>query len=391
MNPTTRAALITAIASLPLITACDAGDEYTEDGQLVEKTDVRVTGVALGRAVDPAEQLTDEADTFAPTDTIYASVRTKGSSPKTVLGVRWMAPTNYEITGDNRVIRPTGDTSNLFTFQHMVALAPGRYTLEMRVNGKVVKSAGFTVSKTAEPHRESAEKPPRQSFRIASVEPFVRKAFARLTNSVRGIFDRAPGDQSPFEWKGMRGGMAFSKLDRISTPGAPWNCTPFFLSAVGVERNIALESDDFSAGNVKALVDTVDHRVFSIGYHVTWMHPDDPQKVKFEREVYELATAWDKIPGVFRHPRRDEGHGPSLARWESADSAWSARISYYQGTTGPARPDGFEIEEINFGNRLTAEIPDSIKGQMRNPESAFYRNQTATGGCPALLQSVARN
>src|SRR2546423_6042378 len=147
MNRTTRGTLTMAIATLLAIAAC-TGDEYTEDGQLVEKTNVRVVGVDFGRATDSLDQLTDETDTFAPSDTIYASVQTKGSSPKTVLGVRWKDPKGDEINMNNIVIRPTGDTSTLFALHHLVALDPGPYTLNMRVNGKVVRTADFTVSKT---------------------------------------------------------------------------------------------------------------------------------------------------------------------------------------------------------------------------------------------------
>src|SRR5690242_12831565 len=109
-----RRTLFLALVTCLAVTACDTGDEYTEDGQLVEKTDVRVTGVDIGRLVDSTQQTTDGADKFLPTDTVYASVRTKGASPQTVLGVRWLEPTGNFVNGDNRVIRPTGDTSTLF-------------------------------------------------------------------------------------------------------------------------------------------------------------------------------------------------------------------------------------------------------------------------------------
>ena len=39
-----RGAFFLTLATCLALTACDTGDEYTEDGQLVEKTDVRVNG-----------------------------------------------------------------------------------------------------------------------------------------------------------------------------------------------------------------------------------------------------------------------------------------------------------------------------------------------------------
>ena len=137
--------LVATIAMLLVIGACDSGDQYTEDGQLVEKKDVRVAGVDFGKAVDSVGRVTAKADTFAPSDHIFAAVRTRGTSPKTVLGVRWKDPKGDQVVMNNVVIRPTGDTTTVFDFHHLVDLNPGRYTLDVRVNGKVVRSADFTV------------------------------------------------------------------------------------------------------------------------------------------------------------------------------------------------------------------------------------------------------
>ena len=195
MSPTTRGTLTLAIASL-LISAC-GGDEYTENGQLVAKTDVRVVGVDFGPAVDSLKRVTDEADAFLPNDTIYASVRTKGSSPKTVLGVRWKNPSGDEISMNNIAIRPTGDTSTVFALNHLVALDTGEYTLAMRVNGKEVKTASFTVTKGAERHHAlSREASKEVQTRVGSIRPLARKTFARLTEAVASLFHRVLNGQS---------------------------------------------------------------------------------------------------------------------------------------------------------------------------------------------------
>jgi hypothetical protein len=93
------------------------------------------------------------------------------------------------------------------------------------------------------------------------------------------------------------------------------------------------------------------------------------------------------MPGVIRHPRKEADSGPSFAAWETPDSVWSAKI-FYHTSHGNTRPDGFEIEEIHWGQSLEAVIPDSIKGQMHNPESPYYQNQNPNGGCEALLKST---
>jgi hypothetical protein len=397
MKPATRLTTTIAITALLAAVACTSGgdEEYTEDGQLVEKTDVRVTGVELGRAVDGVQHITDETDVFAPGDTIYTSVRTTGSSPKTVLGVRWRNPDGDEVGGYNLVIRPVGDTSTLFTYPYSAGRGVGRYTLDVRVNGKVVKTADFQLSTTREPRAVSVAAEPapapgqpvtERHTGLAAVRPFVRKTFARLTDVVANLFEREPRDQSPFEWRGLRGGMSFAKMNRLTRPAAPWKCTPFFLSSVGLERDIALQNEDFSAGHIVAMVDTVGKRVFRVQYSTTWMPPDTGRRVAFERELTALSAEWDKLPGVIRHPR-DTTSGPSSAKWETPDSVWSAKIFYSQPAHGPARPDGFEIEEIHWGEALEASLTDSVKAQMHNPESPFYRNANPNAACDALLQS----
>lgn len=372
------------LATCLALSACDTGDEYTEDGDLVEKTDVRVTGVDLGRLVDSTAQTTDGADKFLPTDTVFASVRTKGASPQTILGVRWEDSTGFELNGGNRVIRPTGDTATLFEFHHMIPMATGHYTLAIRVNGKEVKTRKFIVTNVAEPRSLAPNTVTRGlQPRFAGVKSLFSSAAEWVSDAVESLRDRGdPQNQSPFEWRGLRGGMSFTKLDRISSPGTPWKCTPFLLSAVGVERGIALESKKFSAGQVHAIVDTVGRRVLSIGYSVAWMKRSDPQRVELERELTELADKWDNIAVIRR--RATQGQGPQLAEWVTPDSVWTARISYYGDKNGVIRPESFEIEEIQMGHDIESHITPALEAQLHNPESDYYRKPNRS--CEALLQ-----
>jgi hypothetical protein len=380
-----RRILSPTIFALILLIACDTGDEYTEDGRLVEKTDVRVTGVDVGRLVDSATQSTDGADRLLPTDTVYASVHTKGASSSTILGVRWKNVMGDEVNSNNLMIRPTGDTSTLFEFHHMAPMDTGQYTLEMRVNGKVVKTHKFVVTTGAEP-RSLAPKTVTTGLqpRFAGVTSFFTNTIAKVSAAVESLRDRGDTkEQSPFEWRGLRGGMSFAKLDRISNPGTPWTCTPFLMSAVGLRRGIALESRNLSAGQINAMVDTVGKRVVDINYSVSWMKRTDPQKVELDREMTELARKWDGMPGLIRRAATPT-HGPYSSVWVTPDSSWRATIFYTGDLKGAGTPDGFEIEEIHWGDRLSDRVTDSLKGQIRNPASDFYR--TPNRACDALVQ-----
>ena len=380
-----RLSLVLTLATCLLLSACDTGDEYNDDGELIEKTNVRVTGVELGRIVDSTAQTTDGADEFLPTDTVFASVRTKGASPQTMLAVGWKDSTGFEVNGDNRVIRPTGDTASLFKFHHMTPLLTGRYTLEVRVNRKVVKTRKFVVTTGAEPRSLAPDKVTRGiGPRFAGVKTLFASALAGVSDAIESLRDRGDTkDQSPFEWRGIRAGMSFTKLDRISNPGAPWKCTPFMLSAVGLERDIALQSKKFSAGHINTIVDTVGKRVLTIGYSTFWMKRTDPQKIELERELTLLARKWDALPGVIRHPATPTT-GPYSASWQTPDSVWKAEIHYYGDKNGVGYPESFDIEEIEFGHRLASHLTDEMKGQLRNPQSDYYRKPNVA--CEALLQ-----
>jgi hypothetical protein len=41
-----------------------------------------------------------------------------------------------------------------------------------------------------------------------------------------------------------------------------------------------------------------------------------------------------------------------FAAWETPDSVWSARMYYYMDAPPSGHPNGFEIEEIRWGDRL---------------------------------------
>lgn len=375
------------IAALLSIAACGGGDEDTEDGQLVEKTDVRVVGVDFGTAVDSTTQrVTGAAGTFAPTDHIYASVRTKGSSPKTTLGVRWKNEAGDEITGNNVWIRPTGDTSTVFGSPWLINLKPGQYTLDVRVNGATVKTAKFTVGEEAVANAEAAntegvasDSVPTESATPETHTPGifstamsrVRDEFTSLTHSTLVLIGRERKDQSPFEWHGLRAGMRLSEADRLSQPARPWERTPFLRSVVGFRRYTAPQNKDLGAGTLTILADTAEDRVLSVDYGVTWMPKDSAPRVAFEHEMEALGQKWDKLPGVIRQ-QTGQTTGPYFFEWATPDSTWSAEI-YYDGSVRRAgRPTGFEIKEMHWDQRVFAQISDSMKAQLRNPNSEYY-------------------
>lgn len=393
--------LVVAIATLLALAACDGGDDYTEDGQLVEKTDVRVVGVDFGRTVDSLQRLRDTTHTFATTDHISAAVRTKGSSTKTTLGVRFRNATGFEVGGSNVWIRPTGDTSTTFSTSVLTGWEPGQYTMDVRVNGKVVTTANFTVNDQeaaamrasvpdASPGLDASPGPVladtsgisgRMISKARSALSSARSEFSRLAFRAAVLIGREPKDQSPFEWKGLRAGMRFAKVDRVSHPAGPWKRTPFLMSILGCERGTAFQNTGLGAGRLTILIDTVADRVLEVNYSPTRIPNDSTQKRAFEREMVAVGLEWDKMPGVIREQHGQSTSGYSFA-WGTPDSVWRATISYDESVRRAGRPTGLQIEELHWNERMFEQMSDSMKGQMRNPNSEYYHPRPPAPNAP---------
>ena len=380
-------------AALALV-ACEQGDDYNEYGQLVEKTDVRVKGVTFGRAVDEAGRITEETDTFGSGDTVYAAVRTKGSSRQTVLGVRWHNPAGEEIGMENTVIRPTGDTVTVFANHYLANRGGGHFSLDLCVNGKVVKTAHFTMSGTPLPASPTAAvaAAPRDESRTSSIVDATSRFFASAKTSVRSGFawarsgvqsryqratfkvgvmtGREPKDQSPFEWHGLRAGMRLSKLDHLSEPGAAWKRQPFMFNVIGLQRATAVQNDKLGAGDLQVIADTTADRVLEVQYAPAWIPTDSSNRLAFEREMIALGDEWDKIPGVIRQ-QTGQTTGPYFFEWATPDSTWRGTIHYYGSAKRAGRPSSVSISELHWDQRVFTPIIDSLKRIGRNPGAAY--------------------
>src|SRR5690606_37053129 len=83
-----------ALVVTPLAAACGGNDaaevETTELPAPPPATEtLSVNELTLGTAIDANRQVTNEAETSAPTDTIYASVATTGTAVGASLTARW--------------------------------------------------------------------------------------------------------------------------------------------------------------------------------------------------------------------------------------------------------------------------------------------------------------
>ena len=132
----TRAELDTAGAALGSAAGAIAADVRGE---------LAVLDVDIGRRADSERKVDEEMDTFARTDTIYASVQTTGTVRQGAISTRWTFPDGSVITQDAQPTAQERDATLLFFLTEASGLKPGQYTFAVVVDGREVRSEKVTV------------------------------------------------------------------------------------------------------------------------------------------------------------------------------------------------------------------------------------------------------
>jgi hypothetical protein len=107
---------------------------------------VSVVGVQLGRAIGADKKVTVPADSFAPADTIYASVETQGRAPSATLTARWTYQDGQTVHEETQTIAPTGPATTEFHISKPDGWPPGTYRLEILLDGASARTASFRVA-----------------------------------------------------------------------------------------------------------------------------------------------------------------------------------------------------------------------------------------------------
>jgi len=110
--------------------------------------EVQIGAVDLGRGVNTAQQIDQPMDTFSPTDTIWASVRTDNTPAGTKIQARWV----YTEGGAEQVVTETEHTTansgtgfTSFFIANGTPWPAGKYELRVGTNGKFQETKGFNV------------------------------------------------------------------------------------------------------------------------------------------------------------------------------------------------------------------------------------------------------
>jgi len=104
-----------------------------------------VTSISVGNAIGADKRVTSSGTSFAPADTIYASVASDGAAPSVTLTARWIYGTDQIITESTQTIAPTGPTVSEFHVSKPDGWPAGTYKVEVVANGAPAGSQTFEV------------------------------------------------------------------------------------------------------------------------------------------------------------------------------------------------------------------------------------------------------
>ena len=119
-----------------LSAACTRGSENSDaTGTTGTDVGVRVSQIDMGRSLNADKTINDNTDSFKPNDTIYASIVTEGTAATATLKARWTYQEGQVVNESTQTIAPTGDARTEFHISKPDGWPPGKYKLEVFLNG----------------------------------------------------------------------------------------------------------------------------------------------------------------------------------------------------------------------------------------------------------------
>ena len=143
MRHLNRVSLSLCVALVIVSTACR--DKTPSDTTGTAGSAVKVTDVTLGRAIGGDKAITDRTDNFRPTDTIYASVATDGSSASTTLRARWTYEGGQVVDESTRAIAANNRERTEFHISKPDGWPTGKYQVELFLDGRSIETKKFEV------------------------------------------------------------------------------------------------------------------------------------------------------------------------------------------------------------------------------------------------------
>jgi len=144
-----RQALVPCLALTAVLGGC-RGRDGAPDPQVAAaspalRSDVKVTEISLGRAIETSRRVPQPQETFAPGDTVYASVVTEGAARRGQLKARWTYQDSQVVSEASLDIAPSETTASEFHISRPEGLPAGRYQVEIFLDGASAGKRAFSV------------------------------------------------------------------------------------------------------------------------------------------------------------------------------------------------------------------------------------------------------
>jgi hypothetical protein len=104
-----------------------------------------IGAIELGNQIGADERVLAPAQSFAPGDTIYASISTQGETQGVVLAARWSYEDGQTVAESTETVASAGPTVVEFHIGKPDGWPAGRYRVEVTANGQPAGSREFEV------------------------------------------------------------------------------------------------------------------------------------------------------------------------------------------------------------------------------------------------------
>ena len=108
---------------------------------------LRVTGVDLGKSILPDRSVASATSTFAPRDTVFASVATEGAAAAATIRARFSFDDGQLVNESTQTIAPTGPARTEFHISRPGGWPAGKYKVEVFLDSQPAGSKEFEVKR----------------------------------------------------------------------------------------------------------------------------------------------------------------------------------------------------------------------------------------------------
>lgn len=104
-----------------------------------------IGSIQLGSQIGADKRVLTAAESFAPSDTIYASIATQGAAQRVVLAARWSYEDGQTVAESSETVASAGPTVVEFHVAKPDGLPAGRYRVDVTANGAPAGTREFEV------------------------------------------------------------------------------------------------------------------------------------------------------------------------------------------------------------------------------------------------------